>query len=87
MNLSVLKNRKIALYLTVYTLLILMSGVFIGKQCSYNKKQCEKSPHCQSKRFNHHEKMMDRFIKKLDLSSKQIQQLETIVENHKKFYS
>ncbi len=70
-----LKNRKVLLYLTCYTVLILLSGIFIGKHLSHKDKY---RPHRQSY------SMMEKFTKKLNLSADQQQKLSIILDTHKK---
>lgn len=79
---SFLKNRKALLYLSVYTVLVLMSGVFIGKWVD-NEGKFGKRHHWKKYHYSHPQKMTDKFAQKLDLTDKQKGQLFTILETHK----
>ncbi len=81
---SLLKNKKIVFYLVCYTILIFLSGLFIGNSFSFTRqhhryRECRK-PKIE-KRLCYSKK---RFYQKLNLTAEQTKQLESILEKHQK---
>jgi len=75
---SILKNRKVLFYLVVYTLLIFLSGLLIGKCLDDSRRH-----HWGKHRTYSHQRMTERFTKSLSLTPTQVTQLEVILEKHK----
>ena len=76
---SILKNRKVLFYLVVYTLLIFLSGLLIGKCLSNDGRRQHWGKH---RTYSHH-MMTERFTKSLSLTPLQVTQLEVILDKHK----
>lgn len=75
---SILKNRKVLVYLVVSMLLVFASGFFVGK-CVFNDG---KRSHWGKQSYRSH-MMTEKFTKALSLNPTQVAQLEVILDRHK----
>lgn len=86
---SLLKNKKVLMYLVCYTVLVFLSGIFIGKCAAYNKKSCyrkssfSKMHHVEKNGEDMHDHMLRKFTKKLDLNEAQQVQVKEILSKYK----
>lgn len=78
---SLLKNKRVLIYLGIYTLCIFGSGVLTGNMIENDRKP--HGHHWEERHDKRSEKLQSMLTKKLDLTTIQQTQLADIVKSHK----